>query len=128
MWFFKWKKYVVSGAATAVSVIGTVLRYLAMLGVIDLLFFVGILGIAWLRVAVFITIGIGCHFAAEALAFSHWKKWLAASGCEQRILHDDMDSVILAYNKLPGMASLQYLETVNAALTSELRRMLTTQI
>lgn len=121
MWFFKWKKYAVSGTATAVSIIGTVLRYMAMLGVIDMLF-VNILGIAWLRVAIFITIGIGCHFAAKVLAFSRWKKWLAASGYEQQIIHGDLEVALHAFNKLPEKKALHHLEILNTSIGAELRR------
>ena len=121
MWFFKWKKSAVSKTATVISVVGTVLRYIALLGAIDQLFF-DPLGILWFRVAIFITVGIGCHFAAEALSFSQWKQWLITSGYEQQIIHGDLEVALHAFNKLPEKKALHHLETLNTSIGAELRR------
>ena len=59
MWILSWKKYALSKFATFVSILGTLTRYA---GVMCL--FSGVIPAALICIA----IGVGLHFAAEAIA------------------------------------------------------------
>lgn len=70
MWILKWKKYPASKTATVLSIVGTIMRYVGMVCLIDvILTLMNVLDTDYsiVKLAAIIVIGVTFHFLAEKI-------------------------------------------------------------
>lgn len=114
MWVLSWKQYKISKLATSVSVIGALTRYGGVLCLFGALIPAAVICLA---------IGIGCHFWAEEIAFSAWKKTVHAKGYEIKVIQGDLQIAIQLYNAKPEKKTLAYFDSLNPQVAAQIRAM-----
>lgn len=115
MWILSWKQYKHSKLATFVSVLGTLIRYGGVLCLFSALI---------PAAAICLAIGIGCHFWAEEIAFSAWKKVVQSKGYETKVMQGDLQTAIQLYNTNPMKKTVEYFDGLNPQVAAQIREMM----
>ena len=114
MWILFWKQYAGCKAATFISVVGALLRYAAVLCLVNELIPAGI---------ICISVGIVLHFCAEAVAFNKWKRLVKQKGVDQRVRQGDIQAAIGLYNSRAENRTIKYIESLNPDLGAQIKTM-----
>ena len=117
MWILFFKRYKNSAGATAVSVLGALMRYAGAMVTFE--------GYLLPAGVIFFAVGIGLHFLAEYMSFSKLTSYIESQGYADRIrLYGDIDLAIDIYSDYPEKKTLRYIKSLNELVGLQLENII----